>query len=231
LALRISFDLDGTLADFTAAFRSVETRLFGDDASTRTADSGEINDEIGEEQRRQERAQRRSPGRRDAIWREIEATPDFWTTLDPLDPHAVGRIHELTLRHHWEVFFITQRPATAGDTVQRQTQRWLANLGYDYPSVIVLEGSRGRAIRALDIDYHVDDSTQNCLDVVADSTARTILIATNPSDGAVGGARKMGIAVAAGIGEALDILEQAALARTNPTMLQRLSALVGWKLS
>ncbi len=225
MSLRISFDLDGALADFAGAFRTVETRLFGRDSEA----SPDASPDRAQEE--QQRGQRRSAGRRDAIWREIEATPDFWTTVDPLDSSAVSRIHELMLRYKWEVFFVTQRPATAGDTVQRQTQRWLAGLGYDYPSVIVLNGSRGRAIRALDIDYHVDDSTQNCLDVVADSTARPILIAPTPSDGAVEGARKMGIAVAASIGQALDVLEQATLANANPSMLQRLSTLVGWKLS
>jgi hypothetical protein len=86
--------------------------------------------------------------RRDAIWAAIHETPDFWTTLSPLDPAAVTRIHELMLRHGWEVFFITQRPATAGDTVQRQTQRWLHAHGFDLPSVLVTGGSRGAAAAA-----------------------------------------------------------------------------------
>ena len=69
-----------------------------------------------------------------------------------------------------------QRPKTAGDTVQRQTQRWLVAQGFDLPSVLVLGGSRGAAAGALRLDYHVDDSPQNCLDVIADSRAKTILI-------------------------------------------------------
>jgi hypothetical protein len=226
LSLRISFDLDGVLADFAGAFRKVELRLFGP-----AAGAGSDAPEPEEAQQRQEQPPPRSPGRRDAIWRDIENTPDFWTTLEPLDPAAVSRIQELSLRYRWDVFFVTQRPATAGETVQRQTQRWLVGQGFDLPSVIVLSGSRGRAIHALSIDYHVDDSTQHCLDVVADAAARTILVAPAASDGAVEGARKMGIAPAATVADALAILEQATLARTNPSMLQRLSALVGWRLS
>jgi hypothetical protein len=225
VSLRISFDLDGVLADFAAAFRQAELRLFGP-----AAGAGSDAPEPEDEQQRQEQPAR-STGRRDAIWRDIENTPDFWTTLQPLDPAAVARIHELSVRYRWEVFFLTQRPATAGETVQRQTQRWLVEQGFDLPSVIVLNGSRGRAIHALSIDYHVDDSTQHCLDVVADAAARTILVSPAASDGAVEGARKMGIAPAGTIAEALEILEQATLARTNPSMLQRLSALVGWRLS
>jgi FMN phosphatase YigB (HAD superfamily) len=226
LPLRISFDLDGVLADFAGAFRQVDVRLFGSPAAA-APDASEPENE----QQRQQEESSRTPGRREAIWRAIEDTSDFWTTLDPLDATAVARIHELSLRYKWEVFFVTQRPATAGDTVQRQTQRWLAAQGFDFPAVIVLNGSRGRAIHALSIDYHVDDSTQHCLDIVADSTARTILVSESPSEGAVEGARKMGIAPAVDIAQALEILEQATLARTNPTMLQRLSALVGWRLS
>ena len=80
------------------------------------------------------------------------------------------------LRHRWEVFFITQRPFTAGETVQRQTQRWLVAQGFDLPSVLVLHGSRGTAAAALRLDYHVDDRPQNCIDVSVDSNAKTILI-------------------------------------------------------
>ena len=226
MPLRISFDLDGVLADFAGAFRKVELRLFGPSAGV-GGDAPEPEDG----RQRQEQMPSRSPGRRDAIWRDIENTPDFWATLEPLDSTAIARIHELSLRYKWEVFFVTQRPATAGETVQRQTQRWLVEQGFDLPSVIVLSGSRGRAIHALSIDYHVDDSTQHCLDVVADAAARTILVSPSASDGAVEGARKMGIAPAATVADALGILEQATLARTNPSMLQRLSALVGWRPS
>ncbi len=117
-------------------------------------------------------AQRESRRREDEVWEAIESTPNFWTTLKPLDERAVPRIHELMLRHRWEVFFITQRPFTAGETVQRQTQRWLVAQGFDLPSVLVLHGSRGTAAAALRLDYHVDDRPQNCIDVSVDSTPR-----------------------------------------------------------
>ena len=132
------------------------------------------------------------------------------------------------LRHRWEVFFITQRPATDGDTVQRQTQHWLVAQGFDLPSVLVIAGSRGAAAGALRLDYHVDDSQQNCLDVMAASRARPILIATGPEK-AGQTARKMGMAHFPSIGPALDLLDQVSSARTNPPLLKRLAALVGWK--
>jgi len=262
MPLRIGFDMDGVLADFSLAFREVESRLFGRGEGP-SADEPAREEEVQETRARHSedaslrkgggpanggaegpgsekvpepledtRAAKKKGGegrrRRDLIWRDIQSTPNFWSTLKPTDENAVRRIHEMTLRHQWEVFFITQRPKTNGETVQRQTQHWLVEQGFDLPSVLVLAGSRGAAAGALRLDYHVDDSAQNCLDVIADSKARPILIVPDNDALSVLGARKLGIATARSIGECLDILEEVAKVHTQPTLLQRLAALVGW---
>lgn len=174
-----------------------------------------------------------SPGefrrRRDLVWRTIQSTPNFWSTLPPIDPEAVRRIHAMMLRHQWEVFFITQRPGTDGDTVQRQTQIWLVEQGFDLPSVLVLGGSRGAVAAALRLDYLVDDSAHNCLDVIADSDTRPILIVPDDDEPTVASARKLGVGTVRSISECLDILEKATIARNEPGLLQRLAALVGWR--
>ena len=243
MPLRIGFDLDGTLANFAAAFHEVEVRLFGPDAhidagqpeKEREEPPGEPVDDYterrnSEEQEKKSRQEfQEGRRRRDAIWKAIRATPNFWTHLEPLDSKAIARIHEMTLRHKWEVFFITQRPYTDGDTVQRQSQRWLVTQGFDMPSVLVIGGSRGAAAAALRLDYHVDDSPQNCLDVLAESGAKPILIVASDDEATVQPARKLKIATALNIDAALDILQHATLARTNPSLLDRLATLVGWR--
>jgi hypothetical protein len=233
--------MDGTVADFGSAFRAVETRLFGVDAK---GDAGEPEREEeaqelierGRSDRDLERitkdrltSVRQERRRRDAVWKAIQSVENFWETLEPIDPEAVKRIHLLMIEHRWEVFFITQRPHTAGDTVQRQTQRWLVKQGFDLPSVLVLGGSRGAAAAAIRLDYHVDDSAQNCLDVRSDSRARPILIAATTDDATSVSSRKLGIATVSNIDQALELLHQASVGHSESRLLAKLAAIVGWK--
>jgi hypothetical protein len=241
MTLRIGFDMDGTLADFGRAFHDVEARLFGPEPAI----------EEGQPEREEEAQSHPSEAptqalvedeaavagmtpselrrRRASIWKAIQATPDFWRTLKPIQEGAVERIHRLMLQHKWEVFFITQRPYSDGDTVQRQTQKWLVEQGFDLPSVLVLGRSRGAAAAALRLDYHVDDSAQNCMDVISDSQAKPILIVRDSDEIAIASARALGIGTAASISECLDVLERATAAHSHPGLLERIATMVGWR--
>jgi hypothetical protein len=224
--------MDGVLADFASAFRAVEQRLFPDtsalavgqpEGQTASSTPGKTATKSKEVDDPHEMRLRR-----EQIWDEICGTHDFWTTLQPMEPGTVRRVHELMMRYRWEVFFITQRPATEGDTVQRQTQRWLVAQGFDLPSVLVIAGSRGAAAAALRLDYHVDDSVQNCLDVMMAAAAKVVLI-SNRSEEIGATSKKLGVAIMPSIRECLDLLEQVSAAESNPTLLRRLATLVGWK--
>jgi hypothetical protein len=234
MPLRIAFDLDGTLADFESAYRRHAQRFDGTDEPGSTT----VEPEAREEEERRlasptRAAARESPHARrrrlDEIWDAIEASPNFGTSLRPIEPGVIARIRELADLHRWEVFFVTQRPATEGETVQRQTQRWLIQQGFDMPSVIVLSGPRGKLAAALHLDYLVDDSAKNGVDVISDSRARVLLVVRDADDTAEASARRLGLGVVRSISDALEILEHATEATTQPTMLARLARLVGWK--
>ena len=243
IPLRIGFDMDGTLADLSSAYAAVEESLFGQELAAHERPAPESREEeqhteqgepgaatIGDNRQTLERrSYRRSSQHRDRVWQAIEATPDFWTTLKPLENGAVKRLYDLTCQHNWEVFFITQRPATAGATVQLQTHRWLMEHGFSTPSVIPLSGGRGRCAAALHLDYLIDDTPQNCVDVLADSSTRAILLVDADDAVAENSARRIGIGTAHNVHDVLDLLIQATEARANPSLFEKLRKLVGWK--
>jgi beta-phosphoglucomutase-like phosphatase (HAD superfamily) len=229
MTLRVGFDMDGVVADFASAFRDIECDLFGADTTDPAPNAPEEEKEQTPDRNPNPSVRtKESDRRRRAVWDRIRATPDFWTTLKPTDPVAVRQLYAQMLRCGWEVIFITQRPSTAGETVQRQTQRWLVQQGFDMPSVVVIAGSRGAAINALRLTHHVDDSPQNCVDVKTDSTAMPILIVRHPDDSVARQARKLGMSVAASIRECLDLLVHASDASGQSSVVRRLAALVNW---
>ena len=229
MTLRVGFDMDGVVADFASAFRDIECDLFGADTTDPAPNAPEEEKEQTPDRTTNPAVSKKGSDRhRRAVWDRIRATPDFWTTLKPTDPVAVRQLHAQMLQCGWEVVFITQRPSTAGETVQRQTQRWLVQQGFDMPSVVVIAGSRGAAINALRLTHHVDDSPENCVDVKTDSTAMPILIVRDPDDGTARQARRLGMSVAASIGECLDLLVHASSASGQSSVVKRLAALVNW---
>lgn len=240
--MRIGFDLDGTLADLSGAYAEVEERLFGEadaDARNPAPEAREAEQEAEAEQENQSELDQRESERRSAarrttihrerVWQTIEATPNFWTTLKPLEDGVIRQLYQLTGEHNWEVFFITQRPATAGGTVQWQTHKWLVEQGFHTPSVIPLSAGRGKASAALRLDFLIDDTPQNCVDVLSDSSTRAILLVDPDDPLAASSARRLGIGVAHSVKEVLDFLVQATNARSNPTLFEKLRKLVGWK--
>ena len=110
------------------------------------------------------------------LWQHVSQIENFWTTLGEIEPGAVARLASLAAQYRWEIIFLTQRPPSAGETTQVQSQRWLRAHGFELPGVMVMQGSRGKVADALTLDAVIDDRPENCLDVATDSSATPILI-------------------------------------------------------
>lgn len=248
MPLRIGFDLDGVLADMEAELVRQAEALFGEPMTRKLQARATEADQSGDGPADQ--AATTPPpspaddaagvppvqnlsmtGRQERrLWRHVQTIENFWETLEELEPGLIGRLSVLATDRRWEIIFLTKRPETVGATAQVQTQHWLESKGFTLPSVYVVQGSRGRIAAALDLDIVVDDRPENCLDVVVDSRARTILVWRDDEKHLPAAARRLGIGVVKSVGECLDILTQLDTpAAAQPGVVNRVKEILGLK--
>jgi len=153
------------------------------------------------------------------LWQHCQGLNNFWCSLPEVEAGAVARFGDASHRHAWEIIFLTQRPASAGELAQVQTQRWLEVHGFELPSVFVVNGSRGKIADALQLDAVIDDRPENCLDVVTESKAKAFLVWRDDPRLVPPGAARMGIETVFSFAEALQRLEALPF---KPTSSQRL---------
>jgi hypothetical protein len=211
MSLRLGIDIDGVLADFRAAFRKASKSSIGHAIE----DQGDPKASASLGQREVKR-----------VWEQIARTPNWWMTLEPYEPDQVARLYQLTRAAGWEVFFLTNRPASAGDTVQFQTQWWIERQGFYLPAVLTVPGSRGEIANGLRLDLVIDDLIMNCVEVVSASTAKALLMIRNSDQAAEKHAIDRGIGVVANLAEALVIVER--LNDLLPARRGRLVRLADW---
>jgi hypothetical protein len=200
MPLRIAFDLDGVLADMDGELARHAADLFGNAEPAPPSDTEQPPDNAPPLNLKLSARQQRR------LWQHVQSLDNFWGTLQELEAGAIKRLAEIAADRRWEVIFLTRRPESAGETAQRQTQRWLEAKGFPLPSVFVVQGSRGRIASALALDIVIDDRIENCLDVVADSKARAILVWRDVEDRLPTSAKRLGIGVVRSVSECLDIL-------------------------
>lgn len=214
MSLRIGFDLDGVFADMELALVRQAEKLFGEIVKRQkppgpTAASPSMADlvpaDVSDDAPLRHELQLTARQRRQ-LWRHVQAIDDFWESLDEIEPGAVARLATLAAERRWEIIFLTKRPATAGATAQLQSQRWLEAKGFHLPSVYVVTASRGQIAAALTLDIVVDDTPENCVDVAADSKARTIAIFRNQEMPPPPMLHGMGIHLVRSIDECLNLL-------------------------
>lgn len=211
MSLRIGVDIDGVLADFRTAFHLTARQCLNRDVK-------DVEDPKSSEQL-DDRDVRR-------VWEYISRTTNWWMDLQPYEQDQVARLYDLTRAGSWEVVFVTNRPASAGDSVQFQTQWWLERQGFYLPAVVTVPGSRGELANALRLDVLIDDLLRNCVDVVTGSAAKAMLMLRDTDDAMKQHALNRGIGVVGTLAEAVPILER--LHDEIPKRRGRLLRLTDW---
>lgn len=206
--LRLGIDVDGVVADFRSAFRAVAERELG-------IAPEDIDKEL-------------SKPDVERLWRNVSAASNWWLDVPAYEPGQIERLYAQVRRARWEVFFMTSRPPSAGDSVQLQTQVWLERYGFYLPSVLTTpSGARGELARALRLDLALDDRLVNCLEVISASNAKAVMILRPPAEPrAAETAEARGIGVVPSLSQALDAVER--LDELLSTRRGRLVRLADW---
>ncbi len=213
MSLRIACDLDGTVADMASALQREAVRLFGPGVVLPSERGRASAPSVAGNSKAAEGLDALPPTRAldgrevEALWRHVERVNNFWTTLDEFEVGSLRRFADLAAAHRWHVVFMTRRPATRGENAQLQSQRWLALKGFEFPSVCVVDHSRGKLAGLLDLHVVIDDRPATCLDVVADSKAESILVWRDDPAAIPKGVTGLGVHAVPSFGSALDRLE------------------------
>ena len=240
MALRIGCDLDGVLADMEAALVREAKKLFGPRLKERQARPGKgalasvsdpVPDVVSEEAPLLQELHLTANERRQ-LWHHIGGIDGFWESLEEIEQGTVARLASLAAERGWEIIFLTKRPETAGATAQVQSQRWLEAKGFRLPSVYVVTASRGLIAVALTLDIVVDDTPENCVDVAADSKARTIAVFRNET-APPAAFRGMGIHLVQSTEEAINLLVEidssVSTVKKRPGPMERVMQTLGLK--
>ncbi len=238
MPLRIGFDLDGTVADMYSALHVEALKLFGEETLAKSAYKRAPASPAGADGTVAPEPED-SPGtlamdelhltarQQTQLWEHVKKIENFWTTLPELEPGVIARIAKLASERQWEIIFLTTRPSTAGELTQLQSQRWLDAHGFRYPSVMVVQRSRGKIADALHLDAFVDDRPENCLDIAVESRAKVILVWHGHLKDVPAGAKRLGVRPVSTISEALALLEQLDDVRRKPGILRTIKRALG----
>jgi hypothetical protein len=211
MSLRIGIDVDGVLADFRTAFHETARGSLGRQLEA-------LHDPKSTQALAQDEVKR--------VWAAVARTPNWWMTLKPYEPDQIARLYSLTRAAGWEVFFLTNRPASAGDSVQFQTQWWIERHGFYMPAVLTIPGSRGEVANALRLHLVIDDLLLNCIEVVSASAAKALLLLRSGDTAVEQHALSRGIGVVPALAEAIEVTGR--LHTLLPGRSGRLMRLADW---
>lgn len=246
MPLRVAFDLDGTVADMYSTLHQEALELFGEETLAKAASKNpapaaaavaiEAKIAAKEGDTPPARAEDTATAMEELhltarqqmqLWDHVKKIENFWTTLPELEPGIIARIAKAATERRWEVIFFTTRPSTEGELTQLQSQRWLEAHGFLYPSVFVVQRSRGKIADALQLDAFVDDRPENCLDIAVESKAKVILVWHGHLKDVPAGAKRLGVRPVATISEAVALLEHLDDIRSQPGIMRTLKRALG----
>jgi len=143
--MNIAMDIDGVLASFTEAFKTLARARYGRPAPDYFPQDWWWSDALTREEI-------------DVLWGDVALIENFWETIPVMDVDS--RLMRAVYDRH-NLLFPTARAFAPGKPVALQTAEWLhAKFGIRYPMVFV-SNEKGPLAKALKYDYFIDDKVEN----------------------------------------------------------------------
>jgi hypothetical protein len=151
--MKIFFDIDGVLADFTGNLALVANELWPGKIPPKYSPSDwDYSGVLTKPEWNQ-------------VWDKIKTIPNFWYRSEPIRDN-VEKLSKWLRQTNHEIFFITSRMDTGGTGAKAQTLLWLHNhklcpdgAAETYPRIIVVSHAYEKAeyIEKHRIDFGIDD--------------------------------------------------------------------------
>jgi uncharacterized HAD superfamily protein len=160
--VRLAIDIDGILARFVEGFARILNDIhpgaipLGYQPSSWNAFVEESLDVTPDEYR--------------GAWGKVRDTPSFWLRLDAYRDNVLDLREYLTKSSApWsrEVYFLTSRFATGGESAQYQTCAWLRGQGIPNANVIVVDRMEDKTLIAVTLKFSaiIDDNLETVYDL------------------------------------------------------------------
>lgn len=154
--LTIGVDVDGVLADFTEAARSLCKEKFNGRPDDKLVQTGWGFDSLG-----------LTKAEEDAMWEHIDNATNWW--YSEINPLADAQLLRFLCDEH-RVIFITNRkdakPESGSMGVEKQTAFWLTNYFNIHAPTVLLSKAKGPLAAALKLDAFIDDRDKNLEEVI-----------------------------------------------------------------
>jgi 5'(3')-deoxyribonucleotidase len=153
--MKIGIDMDDVLCDFQKRFVALLNEMYGrPPLSTAPIDWNWSNCEVSVEEMK-------------AAWAKAATVRNLWGNLEPLpefDKETVRLLQDANARH--DVFFVTNRFNTPGQSPLKQTKAWLVNSAYIAMPNVLIAKDKGPMASVLELDAFIDDRPKNVIDVL-----------------------------------------------------------------
>ena len=100
-----------------------------------------------------------------AIWEHLASETNMWEKIPLLNPKDWGEFLKYNKREDMNIYFLTKRFESEGRSAFNQTVRYLTNMGWIDPQVIVTF-KKAEVINALDIKFMIDDAPENLEEII-----------------------------------------------------------------